>query len=159
MSSLLATLLPFLGPAYLALVAWPLARIDLREHRLPNRLTLPAFPITLLGQVLAVASGADLWSLLLALTGAVISFAACLVLNRFAGLGMGDVKLISAMTLALAWFNPLLPAIALLIGFIIAGVFSLAMVALRKTRMGSSIALGPYLLVGFVVSLIGQGWS
>jgi leader peptidase (prepilin peptidase)/N-methyltransferase len=159
MSSLLATLLPFLGPAYLVLVAWPLARIDLREHRLPNRLTLPAFPITLLGQVLAVASGADLWSLLLALTGAVISFAACLALNRFAGLGMGDVKLISAMTLALAWFNPLLPAIALLIGFIIAGVFSLAMVALRKTRMGSSIALGPYLLVGFVVSLIGQGWS
>lgn len=149
----------WLGPLYILAVAWPLTKIDIRERRLPNRLTLPAFPITLLGQVLAVAFGADLWSLLIALLAGVISFSACLALNRYAGLGMGDVKLISAMTLALAWFSPLMPAIALLIGFIIAGAVSLVMVALRKTNMGSSVALGPYLLVGFALSLIVQGLS
>lgn len=149
----------WLGPIYILVVAWPLTRIDIRERRLPNRLTLPAFPITLLGQLLAVAVGADLWSLLLALLAAVVAFSVCLALNRYVGLGMGDVKLIAAMTWALAWFSPMLPAIALLVGLIIAGAVSLTLVALRKTNMGSSIALGPYLLIGFALSLIVQGLS
>lgn len=149
----------WLGPIYILAVAWPLTIIDIRERRLPNRLTLPAFPLILLGQVIAVAFGADLWSLLIALLAGVVAFSACLALNRYAGLGMGDVKLISAMTFALSWFSPMLPAIALLIGFIIAGGVSLIMVARRKTNMGSSIALGPYLLIGFALSLIVQGWS
>ena len=149
----------WLGPIYLLSVAWPLTRIDLRERRLPNRLTLPTFPIAIFGQTLAVWLGADSWQLLVALLTAVIAFSASLALNRYAGLGMGDVKLISAIALALAWFNPLLPAIALFLGFVVAGAVSLAMVLFRKASMGSSIALGPYLLVGFVLSLIGQGWS
>jgi leader peptidase (prepilin peptidase)/N-methyltransferase len=149
----------WLGPIYLLAVAWPLTVIDLRERRLPNRLTLPAFPLTFAGQIFAIILGADLSRLLIALLGAVLAFAACLALNHSAGLGMGDVKLITVMTLALAWFSPLLPALALLAGFTIAGVVSLALVALRKTRMGSSIALGPYLLIGFLLALIAQGWS
>jgi leader peptidase (prepilin peptidase) / N-methyltransferase len=149
----------WLGPLYILAVAWPLTKIDIRERRLPNRLTLPAFPVTLLGQAIAVALGADVWLLLMALLAGIIAFSACLALHRYAGLGMGDVKLIAAMSLALAWFSPLLPAIALLLGFIIAGGVSVVMVALRKTKMGSSIALGPYLLVGFALSLIVQGWS
>ena len=151
--------LGWLGPLYLVAVTWPLIRIDISERRLPNRLTLPAIPITVLGQIMAVALGAESWRLLIAVFAAVVAFSASLALNRYAGLGMGDVKLITAITLALAWFSPLLPAIALLIGFMIAGAVSLAMVFLRKASMGSSIALGPYLLVGFVLSLIGQGWS
>jgi leader peptidase (prepilin peptidase)/N-methyltransferase len=151
--------LGWLGPLYLVAVTWPLIRIDISERRLPNWLTLPAIPITVLGQILAVALGAESWRLLIAVFAAVVAFSASLALNRYAGLGMGDVKLITAITLALAWFSPLLPAIALLIGFMIAGAVSLAMVFLRKASMGSSIALGPYLLVGFVLSLIGQGWS
>lgn len=151
--------LGWLGPLYLVAVTWPLIRIDIIERRLPNRLTLPAIPITVLGQILAVVLGAESWRLLIAVFAAVVAFSASLALNRYAGLGMGDVKLITAITLALAWFSPLLPAIALLIGFMIAGAVSLAMVFLRKASMGSSIALGPYLLVGFVLSLIGQGWS
>lgn len=149
----------WLGALYLLAVSWPLARIDIRERRLPNRLTLPALPIALFGQALAVLYGAELWRLLVSLLLAVTAFAVCLGLNRYAGLGMGDVKLIAGITLSLAWFNPLLPAIAVLIGLVIAGAVSLALVALRKASMGSSIALGPYLLVGFAFSFIGQGWS
>jgi leader peptidase (prepilin peptidase) / N-methyltransferase len=151
--------LGWLGALYLLAVSWPLARIDVRERRLPNRLTLPAFPIALFGQALAVIFGAELWRLLVSLLLAVASFAACIALNRYAGLGMGDVKLIAGITLSLGWFNPLLPAIAVLIGLLLAGSVSLALVFLRKASMGSSIALGPYLLVGFAFSFIGQGWS
>jgi leader peptidase (prepilin peptidase)/N-methyltransferase len=89
----------------------------------------------------------------------VFAVVVALVLNRTAGLGMGDVKLIAGITFALAWFNPFLPALAILIAFVSAGVVSLALLALRKTRMGSSIALGPYLLFGFLVCFIAQGWS
>ena len=146
----------WLGPLYLIAVSWPLTVIDLRERRLPNRLTLPVFPITLAGQAISVALGADsgrLWGCLLA---SVLAFAVSLALSVFAGLGMGDVKLIAGITLALAWFDPLLPALAILIAFVTAGVVALALLTLRKTRMGSSIALGPYLLAGYVVTLICQ---
>ena len=151
--------LAFLGPVYLLVVAWPLSRADLRERRLPNKFTLPVFPMTALGQVLAVAGGAPLVQFLLALLCAVIAFSAGVALNRVAGLGMGDVKLIAGITFGLAWFHPLLPAVSLLIAFVLAGAVALTMVALKKTNTGSSIALGPYLLVGFAVCLIAQGWS
>jgi leader peptidase (prepilin peptidase)/N-methyltransferase len=149
----------WLGPFYLLAVAWPLSVVDIKERRLPNKYTLPAFPITLFGQFVAVCGGADGTRLLLALFAAVLAFSACLALNRYAGLGMGDVKLISALTLALAWFNPLLPAIAISIALVLAGLVALVLVLRRKTNMGSSIALGPYLLAGFALSLIALGWS
>ena len=149
----------WLGPLYLVAVAWPLTVIDIRERRLPNRLTLPAFPITLLGQGIAVLMGEDVWRLLVSVLAAFIAFAIALLLNVIAGLGMGDVKLIAGITFALAWFSPLLPVTAILVAFVSAGAASLVLLALRKTRMGSSIALGPYLLFGFVVCFIAQGWS
>ena len=148
-----------LGPIYLLAVAWPLSVVDIRERRLPNKYTLPAFPITLFGHLIAVCGGAEATRLLLALFAGVLAFSACLALNRYAGLGMGDVKLIAAMTLALAWFSPLLPAIAVAIALALAGVVALAMIMLRKANMGSSIALGPYLLVGFALSFIALAWS
>ncbi|MEY4043023.1 MAG: hypothetical protein RL529_590 [Actinomycetota bacterium] len=149
----------WLGPIYLLAVAWPLSVVDIRERRLPNKFTLPAFPITLFGQLIAVCGGADGTRLLLALLAGVLAFSACLALNRYAGLGMGDVKLIAAITLTLGWFNPLLPAIAVAIALALAGVVALAMIIRRKANMGSSIALGPYLLVGFALSFIALGWS
>jgi leader peptidase (prepilin peptidase) / N-methyltransferase len=149
----------WLGPIYLLAVAWPLSVVDIRERRLPNKYTLPSFPITLFGQLIAVCGGADATRLLLALFAGVLAFSACLALNRYAGLGMGDVKLISAMTLALGWFSPLLPAIAVAIALLLAGLVALTLVVRRKTNMGSSIALGPYLLIGFALSFIALGWS
>ncbi|MEN9967127.1 MAG: hypothetical protein RL036_360 [Actinomycetota bacterium] len=149
----------WLGPIYLLAVAWPLSVVDIRERRLPNKFTLPAFPITLFGQLIAVCGGADATRLLLALLAGVLAFSACLALNRYAGLGMGDVKLIAAITFALGWFSPLLPAIAVAIALALAGVVALAMIIRRKANMGSSIALGPYLLVGFASSFIALGWS
>jgi leader peptidase (prepilin peptidase)/N-methyltransferase len=149
----------WLGPMYLLAVAWPLTVTDFRERRLPNRYTLPVFPITLFGQFIAVCGGADGTRLLWSLFACILAFSACLALNRYAGLGMGDVKLISGITYALAWFNPLLPAVAIFVALMCAGIVSLIQVARRKTRMGSSIALGPYLLIGFLLSLIAQGLS
>ena len=143
----------WLGPAYLVAVAWPLARTDLREHRLPNKYTLPLVPIALAGQLLACWFGGDWSRLAVALGWAVGAFAVGLGVNRIGTLGMGDVKLITGMSLSLGWFTPAAPLIALAAAFGVATLVVLFLFATRKARMGSSIALGPYLLIGFVIAL------
>ena len=146
-------LFAWLGPIYLVAVAWPLARTDIREHRLPNKLTLPLLPIALFGQVLAAWLCGE-WSRLgIALGWAVVSFVVGLGINRIGTLGMGDVKLITGMSLSLGWFTPVAPLLALCAAFALATLVVLFLFATRKARMGSSIALGPYLLVGFVIAL------
>ena len=149
----MSELFAWLGPLYLLVVAWPLARTDIREHRLPNKYTLPLLPIALLGQVLA-ASFTGEWSRLgVALGWAVVAFVVGLGINRMGTLGMGDVKLITGMSLSLGWFTPVAPLLALCAAFALATLVVVFLFAIRKARMGSSIALGPYLLVGFVIAL------
>ena len=134
-------------------VAWPLARTDMREHRLPNKFTLPLVPVALVGQVAAAWSTGE-WSRLgVALGWAALTFVVGLGINRMGTLGMGDVKLITGMSLSLGWFTPAAPLIALAAAFGVATLVVLFLFATRKARMGSSIALGPYLLVGFVIAL------
>jgi leader peptidase (prepilin peptidase)/N-methyltransferase len=143
----------WLGPAYLVAVAWPLARTDIREHRLPNRLTLPLVPIALVGQLVATLLTGE-WSRLgISLGWALGAFAVGLGINRVGTLGMGDVKLITGMSLSLGWFTPVGPLLALCAAFALATVVILFLIVTRKARMGSSIALGPYLLIGFVIAL------
>jgi leader peptidase (prepilin peptidase)/N-methyltransferase len=143
----------WLGPAYLVAVAWPLARTDIREHRLPNKYTLPLVPIALIGQLAACLAGAEWTRMAVALGWGVAAFAIGLGVNRMGTLGMGDVKLITGMSLSLGWFTPVAPLVALGAAFALATIVVLFLFVTRKARMGSSIPLGPYLLVGFVISL------
>jgi leader peptidase (prepilin peptidase)/N-methyltransferase len=124
--------------------------IDLREHRLPNRLVLPAFPVALLAQLIATIISADwarqLFALLIALLIAAIGLGA----NYIDALGMGDVKLATVIALTLGYFNPWLPVIAIGIAFVLAFAVVLVLITLGKVKIGSSIPLGPYLLVSFI---------
>lgn len=156
--SILPTAFAMSGTFYLLAVAWPLTKIDIREHRLPNRLVLPAFPISIIGQTIASAISNQWLNLTVAIAWALVAFVVGLAANRWASLGMGDVKLISAISLALGWFSFLAPLVALVLAFVIAGVFVLALLTLGKTSLGRSIALGPYLLAGFAVTQI-LTWS
>ena len=94
------------------------------------------------------------WSRLgVALGWAVVAFVVGLGINRMGTLGMGDVKLITGMSLSLGWFTPVAPLLALCAAFALATLVVMFLFATRKARMGSSIALGPYLLVGFFIAL------
>ncbi len=146
----------YLGIAYLFAVAWPLAVIDIRERRLPNRLVLPAIPIAIVGQVVAAISGAPWWPMLYAIGAGLAAFGLGLIANLRGGLGMGDVKLIAAMSLSLGWFSPLAPLLGVSLAFVSAGFWLGIKLVAKKASMGSSIALGPYLLVGFVLASINQ---
>ena len=146
----LSELIALIPALYLLVVAWPLTVIDLREHRLPNRLVLPAFPVALLAQLIATIISADwarqLFALLMALLFAAIGIGA----NYIDALGMGDVKLATVIALTLGYFNPWLPVIAIGIAFVLAFAVVLVLITLGKVKIGSSIPLGPYLLVSFI---------
>jgi leader peptidase (prepilin peptidase)/N-methyltransferase len=155
----LASLFSALGLGYLALTAWPLAKTDIQQRRLPNKYVLPAFPMTLLGQVAAGIATGLWWNMLWAALAMLITFAVALGVNRLGLLGMGDVKLMSAMALALGWYSPILLVIAVLISFLIAGLAALILLGLGRIKLGSSLPLGPYLLVGFFGAITVGAWS
>jgi leader peptidase (prepilin peptidase)/N-methyltransferase len=130
-----------------AAVAPPLARVDLAEHRLPNRLVVPALLAGVAGLGLSwLVSGVP--PLIPLLVGA--SYAGVLfVLALFGGMGLGDVKLAAALglaspTLAIALGSPLL-------AFLIGGIAAV-IVLIRRGRK-ARIAFGPYLLAGYFGAL------
>ena len=155
----LSSLFSALGLGYLVLTAWPLAKTDILERRLPNKYVLPAFPITWLGQLLAGFAGAGFVNMLWALLVGAVTFGLSLVINRLGLLGMGDVKLMTVMALALGWFSQLLPIIALGISFLIAGVVAFWLLMRKKIKLGGSMPLGPYLIAGFLGAVTLAVWS
>jgi leader peptidase (prepilin peptidase)/N-methyltransferase len=155
----LSSLFSALGLGYLVLTAWPLAKTDILERRLPNKYVLPAFPITWLGQLLAGVTGAGFVNMLWALLAGVVTFTLSLLINRLGLLGMGDVKLMSVMALALGWFSPLLPIIALGLSFLIAGIVAIWLLLRKKLELGGSMPLGPYLIAGFLGAVTLAVWS
>jgi leader peptidase (prepilin peptidase)/N-methyltransferase len=132
----------------LAAVTPELARIDVREHRLPNRLVVPALAIGLLasGAQWAATGAFPVWPLVAG--GAYAAF--LLVLCALGGMGMGDVKLGAALGLA-AW-SPSVGVLSPVIAFLLGGGVSVVLLA-RRGR-GGRIAFGPYLLAGFWAAVL-----
>jgi leader peptidase (prepilin peptidase)/N-methyltransferase len=151
--------LAWIGPAYLLLMTLPLAFIDIRQRRLPNKIVLPGLAITLVGQVLSVLAGAQWQQLAVAWATAVTVFALAAFANYFGALGMGDVKLMALMTAALSWFGWQHPLIAFAVAFLLATMGVLVLFVSRRAKLGSTVALGPYLLAGFAVAATGLAWS
>lgn len=148
-----------LGLGYLVVTAWPLAKTDFLEHRLPNKYVLPAFPITLLGQLLASVFANEYWKMLWAFVIAVVTFLIALGINRLGLLGMGDVKLMTVMALGLGWYSLIWPVIALGLTFLMAGIAAVCLLLAKKLDLGGAIPLGPYLLAGFLGAITLGVWS
>lgn len=131
----------------LAAAAPSLARIDLAEHRLPNRLVVPAIVAGVVGVALDwLVAGPPLVSLAAAAAYAGVLF----VLALFGGMGMGDVKLAFALglaspTLTIALVSPLL-------AFLLGGVAAVVVLVRRGPK--ARIAFGPFLLAGYFGALV-----
>ncbi|MFM2433677.1 MAG: hypothetical protein RI974_417 [Actinomycetota bacterium] len=72
---------------------------------------------------------------------------------------MGDVKLFASLSLLLSWFDPTLVWQATLWSFGIAGSFVIIGFLAKKITTRSTIALGPYLLVGFWLAIFPSAFS
>jgi leader peptidase (prepilin peptidase)/N-methyltransferase len=154
----LANLFAAAGSIYIFAITVPLTRIDIREHRLPNVMVLPAFPITLIGQLLGSWMLFEWSRIASSIVAGIVALVCGLAANRFASLGMGDVKLISVIAMALGWYNLVSPVVFVFLGFLIASAVVFLMLLLQKTTLSNAIALGPYLLAGFAVTQI-LTWS
>jgi len=144
---------------FLAVLGVALAAIDLKVQRLPDRLTLPAYPVLIVLLTIAALAGDDLPALVRALLGGLIMAAGYLLLAllRPGQLGGGDVKLAGLAGLALGWlgWRPLLLGACL--GFVLAGAASLALLAARRVTLRSAISFGPYLLGGALLAILVSG--
>jgi leader peptidase (prepilin peptidase) / N-methyltransferase len=128
-----------------ALVA--LARIDLRERRLPNAIVLP---LGVAAIVLRLAFERS--ALVEILVAGAVAFAVFLLLAVLVrgGLGMGDVKLAAAEGLLLG------RAVveALVLGVVVGGLAAALLLATRRADRTTTYAYGPYLALGAIVAIL-----
>ncbi len=143
---------------FLACVSWQLVRDDFKEHRLPNKYTVPMIAITAASLVACGLLTSQLQRLLQSLLAMAITFGIGWLLARFADLGMGDVKLLVSLNGWLAWHAPWLIAISLAVGLIAANLLALGIWIKRKDPK-EHIALGPFLLLGFYLSALTPSWA
>jgi len=92
---------------YLGALGVALAAIDISVQRLPDALTLPAYPVLIALLALAALAGHHAGVLVRALVGGVALAAVYLVLGllRPGQLGGGDIKLAGLAGLALGWLG------------------------------------------------------
>lgn len=141
---------------FLGALGVALAAIDIAVQRLPNRLTLPAYPMLITLLVVAAVMDHDGAALVRALLGGVVLAGAFLLLALLSQgqLGGGDVKLAGLAGLALAWLGwPTLLAGAFL-GFFLFALASVALLAARRVTLHSTVCFGPFLIGGALLAIL-----
>jgi leader peptidase (prepilin peptidase) / N-methyltransferase len=168
----LASWLVLLACAYFAVVAVRLTVIDVRHHRLPDRIVLPSYAVAgvlLLGAVAAAAAGAPATvpvpggsAVLFGGPGLrVVAGGAALWLFYFLlralyppGMGFGDVKLAGVLGMYLGflgWQHVLAGTFA---AFLFGGLWSLGLLVSRRGTLKTSIPFGPFMLAGTVAAML-----
>ena len=150
-----------LSPAYLAFafVALALTWIDADVHRLPRGLTRPAYPLLVAQLALASLASGD-WAALrrAAVAGAVlwlIYFVLALVAALLgSGFGFGDVTLAGLVGLATGYVSVSTTLVASYAAFILAGLYGLVRLVLRRGSRKDDIAFGPWMLVGTLIAFV-----
>ena len=148
---------PLIVLTYLLALVWGivLAMIDLEVRRLPDQLTLPAYPVA---AVLLVGCSAvtQVWSALLVAAacagGAVLVFGIAAVVGVGSeGLGLGDVKLAGVLGALLGWIGWISAVMGLLTGFIFGGVLAGVLLIFRRADRKSHMSFGPAMIMAAYV--------
>jgi leader peptidase (prepilin peptidase)/N-methyltransferase len=142
--------------AYLGAVGTVVSVIDWRTRRLPDKVILPSYPITI--ALLAVASGVeqDWWPLARALIAAAVvaGFYLALALAFPSGMGFGDPKLGGLLALGLGWLGWPTLTTGVLAAWGLAAVAVITRGAIRSDERDRTIAFGPFLCLGALVAVV-----
>lgn len=136
--------------SYLAWISVRLCLIDIRTHRLPNTIVLPAYGVAgvLLG-LSSILGGEPSWLLRILLSAlAAFTFYWLLWFIYPAGMGFGDVKLAGVLGLFLGFCGWTFLLLGIAAGFVVGGVWGLVLILSRKGSATSRIPFGPSMLVG-----------
>jgi len=141
--------------AYLVAVGARLSWIDLRTHRLPNRIVFPAYAVAavLLGTA-ALAGGEPGRLLGLAAGGALLWLFYFVVRFAYpAGMGFGDVKLAGVLGLYLGYAGWSLLLWGTFAAFLLGGFYGVVLMLLRRAGLKSAIPFGPFMIAGALLAL------
>ncbi|MDH6225635.1 MULTISPECIES: A24 family peptidase [Streptomyces] len=138
-----------------------LAAVDLRVRRLPDVLTLPlaVTALALLGVAALLPEHAGRWTG--ASLGALALSGGHLVLHLIspAGMGFGDVKLALTTGAVLGWYGWGVLLLGAFAGFLLGGLYGLALVVLRRADRRTEMPFGPFLLAGAFLGLLAGAYA
>ncbi|MGW9114725.1 prepilin peptidase [Microbacterium sp. NPDC055683] len=144
-----------LYPGFLGVGAW-LIWIDIQEHRLPNRIVLPAVGALVVVLAAAAFAAGEVLPFWRALAGGIAlgAFYALLRAVQPHGLGGGDVKLSLLVGVFLGWhgWTPLVVGGAA--AFLLGGAWAVVLLAARRADPATAIAFGPWMVVGAWAGLL-----
>jgi leader peptidase (prepilin peptidase) / N-methyltransferase len=140
---------------WLAVVAIPLAFIDVAVRRLPDPLTAAAYVGTvclLVAAALATHHPGQLGRAVLAGAGLASLYLIMLFVSP-ASIGPGDGKLAASVGTALGWLGWGALVTGALACFMAAALFAVGLLALRRARLSDHIAFGPFILLGALAAI------
>lgn len=137
---------------YIALVGVWLAIIDLRTHRLPDRIVLPSYGVLVALLTLSAVSEGDVAALGRAAATATLTGLFYAVMNRWGSMGLGDVKLGVLLGLILGWAGWGAAIAGPVLGFLLAFIVAIALLITGRGR-NTHIAFGPYLIGGALIAI------
>ena len=148
------------GFAFLGVLGVALAQIDVAVQRLPDRLTLAGYPALIALLALAAAVTGSWQDLVRALLGALALGGAYLLLGVISRgqLGGGDIKLAGLIGLVLGWAGWHALVAGAILGFVLAALVGLALLATRRISRRSMISFGPYMLAGSLLAILSVPW-
>ena len=138
-----------------------LSGIDIAVHRLPDKLTLPAYPALVLLLGLAAVFGYSGAALVRALLGGVALTCVYFLLAvlRPGQLGVGDIKLAGLTGLVLGWLGWPVLILGAALAFVLSGVASLGLLMARRISLRDSICFGPFMVGGALIAILVSGHS
>ncbi|MBG6054824.1 leader peptidase (prepilin peptidase)/N-methyltransferase [Salinibacterium sp. CAN_S4] len=137
---------------YLAAITPALCESDLRHHRLPNRLQLPAYPVAAVALGIQAVQSSQFP--LVAILSGVTYLAFMFALSVAGGMGMGDVKLAGALGLSAGMLGLDTAIASPVVAFLAGGVVSVVVLVAGRGRRGIRIPFGPFMLAGFWVAVL-----
>jgi leader peptidase (prepilin peptidase)/N-methyltransferase len=143
--------------AYGLMIAMALEQtlVDFHTHRLARGVTMRA---ALVGGPLLVLAAINIdettrIATMIAAFFATLLFFLVLSFMSKRGIGSGDVRLASVLAMFLGWMGWSYVYIGLASGFILGGIWALALMIIGKANRSSRIPFGPFLCVGAVATL------
>ncbi len=128
---------------------------DLLAFYIPDWTILGLAVMTIVYRCILIYSGIyDPQSLAWALFGAtavLIVFLLLWILTKGNGMGFGDVKLVFSLGLLLEWPNVV---VGIFLGFLYGAIVGIALLLLKKSKLGIPIPFAPFLIAGTATALI-----
>ena len=130
--------------------------IDLDHFIIPNRVIYPTLAVTAPPLVLAAAADGS-WTLLRnAAIGGAAGFAALFVIHFISprGMGFGDVRLAGVIGMMLGWLGLRYIVLGLFLGFLLAAVIGIVLIAARLKTRKDAVPFGPFMAMGAVLAVL-----